>query len=272
MSRWIAACFMIVIAFAIATAQPAKDKAAIESKVNEDREWVWVLQENGEISFSDLLTLYSSCRNVVILGDTRKISGTMSFKCPASTELKGNDIDLFVANCLEEYRLLLTKAGGNQYRIIPTAEATTSSRAVTVAELETTPAWQWINLIYQPANVDENALRGALQNLASRQGGSVNPVSGGGLLICDRADRVRELCKVADAIDSAMASEVKAYEAPPGIKADAAIKILHDLFSTAQKFRANPPTFTRGAGETAIMVRGTSDLHAEVADALKVMK
>jgi hypothetical protein len=272
MSRWIASCFMIIAALAVATAQPAREKDPIKSEVNEDREWVWTLQENGEIPFGDLLALYSSCRNVLILGDARKIQGTMTFRCPADTELKGDDIDLFVANCLEENRLVLTKAGGNQYRIVPAAEAITSSPAITVAELETAPAWQWITLIYHPANIDENALRGALQNLTSRQGGSVNPVVGGGLLICDRTDRVRELYKVANAFDSAMNSEIKAYETPAGIATDDAIKVLRELFATAQKFRMSPPTITRGAGETTIMVRGTIDLHAEVAEALKVMK
>jgi hypothetical protein len=273
MSRWIAACFMVIAAVAVTTAQPAKEeKKTIEVAVDENKDWVWTLPASGAVSVTDLLALYASCRDVLILFNEKAFYGSTSFQGQENRKLKGDQIDIFVANCLEEFRMALTKAGANQYRIIPSAETITKSSTITEDELAATPAWQWVTLIYRPATIEENSLRGALQNMTSRQGGAINPVAGGGLLICDRADRVREIYKAATTLDEGLTPEIKSHDVPEGVNADDAVKALRDLFGTDQKYRYYMPTFARATGDASVIVRGTAELQAEVAQALKVMK
>jgi hypothetical protein len=272
MTRWIAACFMIVAAFVVATAQPAKDeKKTIEASVNENKDWVWTLPSEGEMPINDLLTMYIDCRNLVLIYDPKRMAGLTTFRAPDETELTGDQIDLFVANSLSEFRMIVIDAGGGQHKLIPSAEAMTTAPVIDVTQLETAPAWKWIILRYHPVNAEANALRAALQNLTTRQGG-VTPMANGELLICDRTDRVRELHKLACEFDASMATEIRAHDVPEGVDADKAIKALVELLGSAQKYRMLQPTFTRSPGETRVLVRGNAELHDEVDTALAAMK
>jgi hypothetical protein len=272
MARWIAVLLVVAAAFSISTAQAGKGKPGISAMLDENRQWVWTLPASGDVAIPDLLELYASCRDVLILFNRNSIAGNTSFCGTDERKLTGDEIDLFVANCLEDYRLALTKSGEGQYRIMPSAEAITRASTVTEAELESTPAWHWVILVYRPKTIEENSLRGALQNMVSRQGGAISPVAGGGLLICDRADRVREVHKAAKELDDGLTPETKAYDIAEGVKTDEAIRALRELFSTDQKYRFYAPTFVKGTKDNSIIVRGTKELQAEVEKALGQMK
>jgi hypothetical protein len=272
MARWIAVLLVVAAVFSVSTAQLADEKRDIAASLDENRQWVWTLPASGEVEITDLLALYASCRDVLILFNQGSIRGTTAYRGTDERKLTGDEIDLFVANCLEEYRLALTKSGEGQYRVSPSAEAVTRGTTVTEAEIDTAPAWQWVILVYRPKTIEENSLRGALQNMVSRQGGAINPVAGGGLLICDRADRVREILKAAKTLDEGLTPETKSYDIAEGIKTDEAIRALRELFSTDQKYRFYAPTFVKGTTDNSIIVRGTKELQAEAEKALAQMK
>jgi hypothetical protein len=161
-------------------------------------------------------------------------------------------------------------AGGSQVRIIPSAEAITMASVVTEEQLATVPDWQWITVRFEAAYAEANALRGALQNLTTRQGGVVNPISGANtLLICDRADRVKEMCTTCREIDDSMKPDIRSHVVPAAIEVEDAVKGLRELF---QNHRMNPPTFTAALGQHNVVVRGSAALHDEVDAALKAMQ
>ena len=272
MTRLIAACIVIIAALAVAAAQPAKEKSLIEAKVDENKDWVWVLPSSGEVRLIDMLEKYSSCRNLVLIYDPKKIAGITGYQASQPTELKGEQIDLFVANVLGEYRLALVGVGGDQRKIIPAYEASTVAPVIGAEQLEATPDWHWITLLYQPVYVEGNGLRGTLQSLMSHQTGLATPIVNGGVLISDRADRVKEVYKACVEIDLGMATEIRAHDVPEGANPDEAARALTELLGSAQKYRLLLPTFTRAPGQNRVLVRGTTSLHAEVSEALKAMK
>ncbi|MCB9932607.1 MAG: hypothetical protein H6841_04205 [Planctomycetes bacterium] len=272
MSRLIAACFVVLLAVAMTGAQPAPKESSIKAVLGSDGTWSWTLPADGSIQVTELLGLYGRCRQLTLIIDEKKLAGNVSFLAVEGTELKGDEIDFFVANSLSDYRLCLMDVGAGQVKVVPAVEAPTLAPIIKEDALETAAGWQWVTLVYAPAHADENALRGALQNLTTRQGGMINPVQGGGLLICDRADRVREMHKAARELDANIATEIKAHDVPVGVNADDAVKALRELFGQSRKFAMNPPTFTRATGEARVIIRGSAGLHAEAAEALKAMK
>lgn len=272
MSRLIAACFVMIAAVAFAGAQPANDQTRIEPTFDENRQWVWKLPADGEIGLLDLLKLYADTRESVLIYDPKRIAGTISFRSPNETTLSGEQIDLFVANSLGEHRIAIVDAGGGQLKIMPHAELVTTAPIITVDQLETMAVWKWVSVRYHPANVEANGLRGTLQNLTSRQGGSVNPTANGDLLICDRTDRVRELVKLASEIDLAMVPEIRTHDVPEGVDVEKAVQALQQLLGGAAKHRLMQPSFTRSPSRNAVIVRGSAELHGEVVIALTAMK
>jgi hypothetical protein len=273
MSRLIAAATLLVVAFACVNAQGANAAKKIEPSLGENREWVWKLPADGEVALLDMLKLYADTRDLVLIYDARRIAGSVSFHSSEETTLSGQQIDLFVANCLSEYRYVLVEADAKQLKVLPGADAATFAPVIDRTELETTAAWKWVTVRYRPANLEVNALRGALQNLTTRQGGMVTPsAASGDLLICERADRARELVKLANDMDAAMATDIRPHTIPETVDADDAVRALQELLGAADKYRMARPTFTRSPGQQKVLVRGPADLHADVEVALAAMK
>ncbi|MBZ0136648.1 MAG: hypothetical protein K8I27_09775 [Planctomycetes bacterium] len=273
MTRLLPALLVVAISAVLVGAQPEQPKPPIEATQNESGEWVWTLASEGEVPVTDLLSMYASCRESLVVYDPRKIVGITSFTGPESTELTGDAIDMFVANSLGDFRLCLTRSGEGQFRIIPAAEAVTNAPVVEIVNLESTPDWQWITVVMKPENAEVNALRGALQNLTTRQGGVVNPVAGSNaLLVCDRADRVKDLYALALKLDEENKAEIRKYEVPAGIEPANAIKALKELLDAPRRPGMNVPTYTQAIGEDIVIVRATPKFHEDVAAAFAAMK
>ncbi|MCA8914097.1 MAG: hypothetical protein KDB90_01695 [Planctomycetes bacterium] len=270
MTRLVAASLAVLIALTFVSAQPAAGKNSIAATKDADGAWTWTLPASGSIRINDLLGLYGSCRDVTVIVDERKMQGDISYHTAEGTTLTGEQIDMFVSNALADYRLCMMTTGGSQMKIIPAAEAVTMASVVTEEQLESIPDWQWITVRFQAEFAEANALRGALQNMTTRQGGVLNPMSGANtLLICDRADRVKEICATCREIDAEMKPDIRSHVVPAAIELDAAVKGLRELF---QDRRMNPPTFTVAVGQHNVVVRGIASLHDEVDAALKAMQ
>lgn len=273
MTRMLPALLIVVFSVAMVSAQAEPSPGPIETRQDELGEWVWTLAAEGEVSISDLVALYASCRDSLVVYDPKKLSGTTSFSGPESTDLKGDAIDMFVANSLADYRMSLTRSGKGQFRIIPAVESVTNAPVIEADELDSIPDWQWITLMIRPDSTEANVLRGALQNLTTRQGGVINPVSGvNALLLCDRGDRVKEIYALVKKLDEVNTPEIMKYEIPDGIEPADAIKALQELLDAPRRPGMNVPTFTQAVGKNVVIIRATSKFHEEVAAALAVMK
>jgi type II secretory pathway component GspD/PulD (secretin) len=200
MSRLVAAC--LVLALLCVDGSSAQDE-----KVPGDAKTLRMKTE--EVTLAELIVFYTTESGRTIVYDPKKIAGTLSFRSP----LRGADTtaENMLRAALAEYRLTLVPRGEFD-AIIPAAEAITECNTVAISDLEKLPPLAYARIVYHLKNSDANAVRGALQNLTTRQGGVVNPVvsqpgSGGtnAIIVCDYVENLRELLKVLDDIDNTVA-------------------------------------------------------------------
>ncbi|MCB9894121.1 MAG: hypothetical protein H6839_06725 [Planctomycetes bacterium] len=270
MTRLFAAAIAVVIAISFVSAQPASGKTSIAAEKGPDGVWTWTLPAEGKVNVGNLLAMYGSCREVTLIFDPKKLAGEIEYNTTEATTLSGDQIDMFVSNTLAEFRMCLMDSGGSQVRVIPAAESITMASVVTEEQLESIPDWQWITVRFQAEYAEANQLRGALQNLTTRQGGVVNPISGSNsLLICDRADRVKLMCATCREIDNEIKPDIRSHVVPAAIELEQAVKGLRELF---QSRGISGPTFTAAVGQHNVVVRGSASLHDEVDAALKAMQ
>lgn len=112
---------------------------------------------------------------------------------------------------LKQHRLILAPFGEDSedsvrfYEIIAATEAITQSpEVVFMKDLEdwTDTTADFVTLVVNLEYADANAVRGALQNLTSRQGGVVNPIPGiNSLIIADYSYNIRRLAQIISLMD-----------------------------------------------------------------------
>ncbi|MBZ0135976.1 MAG: hypothetical protein K8I27_06345 [Planctomycetes bacterium] len=158
-----------------------------------------------KVSLDELITMYTAETNRTVVYDPKRLSGEVTFR--SSLRGAGTTADAMLRAALLEFRMTISSRGGFD-TIVPMAEAITSCRSVSLAELEKLPGLHFVRIVYHLKNNEPNAVRGALQNLTSRQGGVVNPIvsrkdqGANTLVICDLAENLREIVKTLDDIDS----------------------------------------------------------------------
>lgn len=168
-----------------------------------EKEPVLLLKSGMEdIPVSELVQLYAEYSKQPVMYDPRTVSGTVNIVAPR--EGHSPDIEETLLTALSRYRLTLVKTG-DYCRIIPMVEASTMCDSVTLEELKTLPAHRFARIVVQLTYTDANAARGALQNLLTRQGGSVSPVTGisNALILCDTAENLRRMLRTIAEIDIA---------------------------------------------------------------------
>ena len=269
--RLIAASMLLALLAAPAFAQ----KTSLLSTSKDDKGVVtWKLAYSGDLELTFMLDTYAETRGMRIQYDPRKVPGGVRASVPsAGMDLTGEQIDLFVQGMLGEYRLMLSGIGTNTGTIVPMAEGTTVARTVDGDSLQKANAAEWVNCVYNPVYIDSNSLRGALQNLTSRQGGAVMPTAMGGLIISDRCDRVRELYKAAQGMDKPGPSTKlpRRYDLAEGVEPADAKRVIEELFSKPEAREATVEVSILG-GKRAIIIRARVSDHEQIAKALELLK
>ena len=171
-----------------------------------------------DIPIEELIRMTCDMQNIQIIYDPRKVQGTVTFLAPKDGfDVPNGAFFSLLQMSLKQYRLCLTPFGTNSdqsvkiYEIVPAMEAVTTATPIVLPEdidkwTDTTD--QFITLVVTLKHADANSVRGALQNLTSRQGGQVNPIAGvNALIIIDYTDNIRRLAKVIKAIDVPTTSE-----------------------------------------------------------------
>jgi type II secretory pathway component GspD/PulD (secretin) len=169
----------------------------------EEKEPALLLKSGMEdIPISELVQLFAEYSKQPVMYDPRTVTGTISILAPS--EGHEPNIEETLLTALARYRLTLVKTG-DYCEIVPMVEASTMCDSVTVDELKTLPAHRFARIVVQLAYTDANAARGALQNLLTRQGGSVSPVTGisNALILCDTAENLRRMLRTIAEIDVA---------------------------------------------------------------------
>ncbi|MCF6228852.1 MAG: hypothetical protein L3J82_09385 [Planctomycetes bacterium] len=166
-----------------------------------------------DIPLEDLIRLACEQQKIRIIYDPKKVTGTVTFLAPkGGFEVSNGALFSLLQLGLKQFRLTtLTPFGTDSgqstkiYEITPASEAITTNTPVIF--LEDIDDWtdttdQYITLVANLKYAEANSVRGALQNMTSRQGGQVNPVAGVNvLLISDYADNIRRLAKIIKTLD-----------------------------------------------------------------------
>ncbi|MHC4842084.1 MAG: secretin N-terminal domain-containing protein, partial [Planctomycetota bacterium] len=170
---------------------------------------------NGDttnLPLQELIRATVEYQKIKIIYDPKKIQGKVSFFAPKDG-LKVPDESWFslLQVALKQFRLTLVPFGEDSnnsirvYEIIPAAEAITQSELVVI--LDDMDEWtdkteRFVTLVVNLKHAEANAVRGALQNLTTRQGGVVNPIAGiNSLIIADYSYNIRRLAKIIKAMD-----------------------------------------------------------------------
>lgn len=239
----------------------------------------WKLRGAVEVSLDELLRLWVQATGQPLAVVPQQLKYNVSYFAPdAGVTFSGPRLTEFVADMLAQARFALVGLSAGRPQVVPMSEACSSATVVDRAELQKTQGGEWVTWYAVLRHADANALRAALQNLLTRQGGIMNPVSGtNAVAITDRAERVRQLARLCEALDVAPSSErtLESYELPEGKKADdvaAALRALLKPPAAPQQRGQDGADIGVVPGQNRLLVRGTVSQHAEVKRALELMK
>lgn len=241
---------VVLATIAVPTATHSQEAAAKEPE--------WTLPEGGSIAYPDLLQKYSQDRKLVILYSPRWLSGQYKWSTERDGQtLRGQDIDLFVADALEHNKFALAPIASG-WVVVPVVEAVTHAPVISEAELASANPAHWASVRIVLRHADANAVTGTLRTEVSRQGGLMQPVPGTGqLLVCDRVDRLRALAEKVRKLDDADKPEYRRYLLRDGVDEAAALKSLRQtLKGKAVTFALSP--------NGHIVARATPALQADV--------
>lgn len=195
-------CFALVPA--ALNAQPAPDP-------NEGDQLVFrgVMQD---IPLDEMIQVTAEYQKIKFLYDPKKLTGAVTIVAPTEGfAVPQTAMFSVLQTFLKQFRLILAPFGEDTsqsvrfYEIIPAAEAITQSKDVIL--LDDLATWtdttaDFVTLVVNLKYAEANAVRGALQNLTTRQGGVVNPIAGiNSLIIADYSYNIRRLAQIINLMD-----------------------------------------------------------------------
>ncbi|CAG0971056.1 hypothetical protein PLCT2_01353 [Planctomycetaceae bacterium] len=250
---------LLLLLLGVMSSAQAKPDVKPEAKEGEKAK-LTLTGEMRNIPVEELIRWWCEYEKVQVMYQPAQIASfKVSLLAPTSgTEIPSDKFAQLVSDALEQFKLVIVEISENRYSIIQATEAITLAPIVDVATARKTPGWKWISVSLPVRHGDPNAMRAALQNVMSRQGGWVNPIAQPpALLVGDRADRLQRIINVVEALEAEGARRTaKTYFLPPGICATTAAA----GFSTIIGERYNPSTPPAAAvNESAVAVRGTPE-------------
>ena len=168
--------------------------------VREDGKGLELKGAVDQLTLNEAIQLYVEESGKTVLYDPKRLSGNVRIIAPSSgTEMTS---EALAQSALKQFRLLMA-SDGNVMEIIPAAEGITQCPTVTREELENLPPGQFAKMVIQLRASEANAVRGALQNLTTRQGGVVNPIAGANaLIIADYVYNLKDLIVMIDRMEA----------------------------------------------------------------------
>ncbi|MBP9892808.1 MAG: hypothetical protein KBG84_12970 [Planctomycetes bacterium] len=250
-----------VLLLVLGMTSSAQGKPAIKPEAKEgEKAKLKLTSDVRDIPVEELIRWWCEYEKVTVMYQPTQLA---SFKVSLMAPTSGIDVpaDKFgqlVSDALEQFKLCIIEISENRYSIVQATEACTLSPFLDVEAARKAPGWKYVVVRIPLRYSDANVARASLQNLMSRQGGTVNPLQAPQfLLIGDRADRLQRLIDAVEAFETEGARRTaKTYILPPGISATSAAT----GFSTIIGERYNQPTPPAAAvNETTVVVRATPE-------------
>ncbi|MBZ0135472.1 MAG: type II secretion system secretin GspD [Planctomycetes bacterium] len=206
MRRLILLLVCFVFAATALNAQPAPDTG------DEDPPMMQLRGIMEDIPLGEMIQLTAEYQKIKFLYDPKRVTGNVTIVAPREgVPVPPTAMFSVLQTFLKQFRLILAPFGEDTaqsvrfYEIIPAAEAITQSKDVIL--LDDLATWtdttaDFVTLVVNLKYAEANAVRGALQNLTTRQGGVVNPIAGiNSLIIADYSYNIRRLAQIINLMD-----------------------------------------------------------------------
>ncbi|MDC1141956.1 secretin N-terminal domain-containing protein [Planctomycetota bacterium] len=205
-----------ILAFAIAcflsTGLVAQDRDEGELKIDASENSTILSGKLTDIPLEEIIRATCEYQKIRVIYDPKKVQGRFSILAPREgIEIQKNAWFSLLQVALKQFRLTIVPIGQDTdqnirvYEIIPSLEAITQCEVVVI--LDDIDSWtdtteRFVTLVVNLEYADANSVRGALQNLTTRNGGQVNPIAGiNSLIIADYSSNIRRLAKIVKAMD-----------------------------------------------------------------------
>lgn len=227
----------------------------------------WKIKESGVIPLYELLMLFAEAAKVKTIHFDFKWMPNREccFMVPeGGSLLEGEEIGHFVANLLEDGKVVLLGFTRGMAKLVTVNDAASQGVSVTSAELGSIHGAEFVTYTYPLRAGDGNAVAGSLRGFL-RPPMSISPVAGA-VVVSGRASQVRDLCKSIAALDVYRSNEsyIKRHEIPEGADSEHILSLVQTLFLPQGKSQSMPMTYTLSGG--ALIVRGTTSEHDQVAE------
>lgn len=239
-----------------------QDKPVVKPEAKDGAEAKLTLSgDMRNIPVEELIKWWCEYQKVTVMYQPTQIASfKVTLMAPTGgTDIPSNRFGYLVSDAIEQFKLCIVEVSENRYTIVPATEACTQAPIVDIEAARKTPGWRWVTVRIPLRFSDPNAVRAALQNLMSRQGGSVNPIQQPQfLLACDRADRLQRVIDACEAFEAEGGRrKAKTYVLPPGISANSAAAGFSTIIGSE---RYNQPTPAAAAvNDTTVVVRATPE-------------
>ncbi|MCB9894396.1 MAG: hypothetical protein H6839_08100 [Planctomycetes bacterium] len=190
---------MVLFGLALTGAQDKGDQGS-NMEPPKDGKGVIFKGTSEDVALHDVIRMYVEDSGQTVLYDPKKLAGNVTVVAPkAGAEMTTEDL---VQSALKQFRLTML-SDGNVQEIIPAAEAITQCETVDREQLKSLPPGRFVRVLVQLKACEANAVRGALQNLTTRQGGVVNPIAGSNsLILCDYVSNMEDMLKLIDDMEA----------------------------------------------------------------------
>lgn len=246
MSRWIAAVFVLITAFAFSAAQDSGDKplrfpfGGSKSQIpfdviQVDGEPAWRVAGRGNVKVEELIAGYTSATGKLVSYDGQGAAAsreTVPYVGPdGGIVITQGELGDFVSGLIQARGLTLVGHSGEKVRVVTNEAAVAFAEVVDSSALDKLPDSEWVTIARSDLAVEASAVRYSLQRY---QNGGVWITSEGSLLVASgQVAQLRNIARLLDVLEKSASSdgrEIRTYELGANLKSADAARIIEDLF------------------------------------------
>jgi hypothetical protein len=268
-TRFIGALAIVALLGGVPSGGQAKNDESGLRVAMKDGEPIWQLAEGGKVTLAELIGHYADARDVYFIYNPKKVSGDVTIERGQKAELRGTEIDVFVATAFQEFRLCIIEKDARLRIVVPVINAVGFAPVVSVEEIANQNPGCTVTMVYpfEYCNPHE-----AFLNVRERNSSSPAPVGTyfqvRTVVLTGPAYQLREDLKVLRELDLAGKTAIRGFDIPEGVEVSDAIFAVATLLTG----RSPTPTVTAVPSARRLLVRaGEKDMDA-AAEAVAALK
>jgi hypothetical protein len=237
--------------------------------VMKDGEPVWRVSEGGKVTLGELIKHYADARNVYFIYAPKRVSGDVTIERGQKAELRGTEIDVFVASSFQEFRLCIIEKDERLRVVMPVIHAVGFAPMIPAGEIASQNPGRWVTAVYKFEHSDSHDAF-----LSFREKPDGTRVLGSPMFqlrtatLTGPAIQVKRDLALVRELDLAGKTVIRGFDIPDGVDVPDAVSAVTTLLTG----RSPTPTVTAVPSTRRLLVRaGEKDMDA-VAEAVAAMK